>query len=78
MLKVKKEIKEWAEPKQVMEPKAYEGPKLMDPYKQFSEAFDDLGERLERLERVVNKLTPFILKEQCPDLKQKAKVKCEE
>jgi hypothetical protein len=50
----------------------------MDPYEQFSEAFDELGERLERLELVVNKLTQFIPKEQRSDLKQKAKVKCEE
>ena len=61
-----------------MEPKTYEGSELMDPYEQFSEAFDELGERLERLERVVNKLTPFIPKEQRSNLKQKAKVKREE
>lgn len=58
-----------------MEPKTYEGSELMDPYEQFSEAFDELGERLERLERVVNKLTQFIPREQRSDLKQKAKVK---
>jgi len=61
-----------------MEPKTSEGSELMGSYEQFSEAFDELGERLERLERVVNKLTPLIPKEQRFDLKQKAKVKREE
>jgi hypothetical protein len=61
-----------------MEPKTYEGSELMDPYEQFSEVFDELGERLERLERIVNKLMQFIPKEQRSDLKQKAKVKLEE
>jgi hypothetical protein len=77
-----KEPKEWLEPKQVMEPKqamepkqTYEGPEVQLPYEQLHRAYDELGERMDRLEQIVNKLTPFIQSEQRPDVKPEARGK---
>ena len=66
-----KEPKEVFEPKQLMEPKqVYEVPGFQVPYEQLGE-FDEIEERLERMEQIVNKLTPFIGTDERPDLKPK-------
>ncbi len=69
------EPKQAMEPKQGMEPKAYEGPDFQDPYEQLRY---DMEERIDRLEQMINKLTPFIQPEQRPDLKPKSRSKREE
>jgi hypothetical protein len=77
-----KEPKEWLEPKQVLEPKqimepkhTLEGPDVQVPYEQLQWAYGQLTERVEKMEDVVNRLTPFIRAEERPDLKLKAKDK---
>lgn len=74
-LKEWKEPKEWAEvkellePKLVMEPKrALEGPQIQVPFEELREVYIEVDERIERLERAVDKLTPFIDREQRPDV----------
>ena len=80
--KVWKETKEFAEPKMVLEPKeimepkatlepkqTYEGPELRIPIEQLRVAYEELDDRMSRLENTVKKVTPFIKKEQRPDIK---------
>jgi hypothetical protein len=70
------EPKQVMEPKQVIEPKqAYEGPEFQMPYEQLHWAYDEIEERMDRMEKMVNKLTPFIQPEERPDVKPKAKGK---
>ena len=71
-----KEPKEYLEPKQVLEPKqimepkqVFEGPELPGLYEQYRSQYTELDDRMERLEDVVNKLTPFIKSEERPELK---------
>lgn len=71
-----KEPKEYLEPKQIMEPKqVYEGPDFPGLYEDYRSHFAELDDRMESLEKAVNKLTPFIQSEQRPELKPKARAK---
>jgi hypothetical protein len=45
------------------------------PFEQFRIAYDELGERMDRLEKIVKKLTPFISSEKRPEVKPKARRK---
>jgi FtsZ-binding cell division protein ZapB len=72
-----KELKEiepkiYLEPKVAMEPKVFEG---VDLIAQYQWQIDELRERFERLEDVINKLEPFITKEERPSLKPKPRAK---
>ena len=72
-----KELKEiepkiYLEPKLAMEPKAYEG---VDLIAQYQWQIEELRERFDRLEDVINKLEPFITKEERPSLKPKPRAK---
>ena len=64
------EPKQVMEPKQAMEPKrSFEGPDLPAFFEDYRSQYAELDERMETLEAVVNKLTPFIRSEERPELK---------
>jgi hypothetical protein len=68
------EPKQLTEPKQAMEPKqAFEGPEVEIPHEQYLRVQAELSEGIERLEEVVEKLTPFIPAEQRPVLKPRTR-----
>ena len=68
------EPKQLTEPKQAMEPKqAFEGPEVEILHEQYRTVQDELSEGIERLEQVVEKLTPFIPTEQRPVLKHRTR-----
>lgn len=70
-----KEIKEFKEPKEIYEDKKYEGPEIPWTQERFQDQYAEIDERMERLEQVVEKLTPFIISDERPQLKPKAKGK---
>lgn len=87
-VKEPKEIKEVLEPKRVLEQKellepkrvretkqVYEGPEVEIPIEDYHTVQDELSDRIERLEKAVEKLTPFIQAEQRPVLKTRIQQK---
>ena len=60
-----KRVKELKEPKEVVE-----GPEI-SLYEPYHTQYVELDKRIERLEQIVNKLTPFIRSEERPELKPK-------
>ncbi|MCJ7613983.1 hypothetical protein MUO71_04365 [Candidatus Bathyarchaeota archaeon] len=65
-----KEQKEFMEPKRVSEPKStYEGPDIPILSERIQIAYDEITERVDRLEETVKKLKPFITDEKRPDVK---------
>lgn len=67
------EPKQVMDPKQAMDPKQiYEGPGVQLPFEEIFWAYEELEERMERLEEIANNLTPFIQSEERPDIKPKS------
>ena len=70
-----KEFKEFKEPKEYLEHKKYEGPEIPWTEERYRDPFAEMDERMERIEQAVDKLTPFIISDERPQLKPKAKGK---
>jgi len=87
-VKFAKEWKIWGETKMLLEPKqimetkmamepkqAYEGLEFRMPIEELRSVYEELGDRVDRLEKAVNKITPFIKPEQRPTTKPAKAIK---